>query len=660
MVEPLAPNTPAARTSGIDTADLDAAVRPQDDLFRHVNGAWLARTEIPADLPAYGSFMRLREESEAAVRAILEEAQQAPEGSEARKLGDAYAAFMDTERLERLGVDPISQDIMHALVVSSIDDFLLVLGRLERLGLGGFLGAYVYPDLGEPDRYALYLEQSGLGLPDESYYREEQHAELREQYRAHIARMLELAEVPNPAPRAERILALETAIAKGHWTNVEAREADRTYNPHTWDELAARFPGIDLEGWMLELGAPQGAFDRVILREPSFADHLATLLVAERLDEWRDWLIWRIVAQHAALLTPEISAANFDFFGKTLQGTPQQRERWKRGVAHVEGMLGEAIGREYVARHYPPTAKARMEELVANLIAAYRDSISMLEWMTPATREQALAKLERFVTKIGHPERWRDYSALEIDPRDLFANARRSAMADAAYEYAKLGGPVRRDEWLMTPQTVNAYYSPGENEIVFPAAILQPPFFDADADDAANYGAIGAVIGHEIGHGFDDQGSKYDGDGRLRDWWTDADREAFADRTKALIGQYDALVPAGLEQHVNGALTIGENIGDLGGLGIAWKAYQASLGGEEPPVIDGLTGAQRFFLSWASAWRSKPRKEYAEMLLAVDPHSPAEFRCNQIVRNLDAFHETFGTTPEDGLWMAPEERVVIW
>lgn len=652
----------AERTSGINTSDLNAQIRPQDDLFRHVNGAWIERTEIPDDLPAFGSFIELREASQDAVRVILEEAQSAPEGSEARKLGDAYAAFMDEDRLKELGLDPIAGDLMRVLVISSIPEFLQVLGTLERVGIGGFLGAYVYPDLGNPERYALYLTQSGLGLPDESYYREEQHAELREQYLAHIERMLTLAEVPHPDERAARVMALETAIAKGHWTNVEAREADKTYNPMTWDDFAARFPGIDLTIWRDQLGAPEGAFDEIVLREPSYADHLASLLTEEHLDGWRDWLVWNIVAGSAALLTPELSAANFDFYGNTLQGTPEQRVRWKRGVGHVEGLLGEAIGKEYVARHFPPSAKARMEELVENLYAAYRSSISTLEWMTEDTRKAALEKLQKFVAKIGHPDRWRDYSALEIKATDLIGNARRAAIHEADYEFAKLGGPMRRDEWMMTPQTVNAYYSPGENEIVFPAAILQPPFFDEQADDAANYGAIGAVIGHEIGHGFDDQGSKYDGDGRLRDWWTDADREAFTERTKSLIDQYSALTPEGIDVQVNGELTIGENIGDLGGLGIAWKAYVASLGGDvaSAPVIDGLTGAERFFLAWAQAWRSVQRLEFKRMLVAVDPHSPAEFRCNQIVKNMDAFAEAFGVQPGDGLWLDPAERVSIW
>ena len=457
------------------------------------------------------------------------------------------------------------------------------------------------------------------------------------------------------------MLELETAIASHHWDNVTSREADLTYNPTTREELLARFEGIDLAGWMQELQAPEGVLDRFILRQPSFADGLAGLLVEERLDEWRDWLLWRIVSTYAAVLSPDLSAANFDFYGKLLTGAQQQRDRWKRGVGHAEGMLGEAIGREYVARHFKPEAKARMDDLVDDLMGAYRDSIAQLPWMTDETKARALEKLEKFTPKIGYPSKWKDYSDLVVVRGDLVGNVRRSAVFEADREFAKVGEPVDRELWLMTPQTVNAYYNPSNNEIVFPAAILQPPFFDASGEVAANFGAIGAVIGHEIGHGFDDQGSKYDGDGNLVDWWTEADRTAFEEHTGSLIAQYQGLVPEGVEQgEVNGELTIGENIGDLGGLGIAWKAYLRHLDGAEPPVIDGMTGAQRFFLSWAQAWREIRRPEMLQMLLAVDPHSPAEFRCNQIVRNLDPFYAAFGVGEQDALWLPEGERVEIW
>ena len=655
--------TPAASTprSGIDPEGFDRTVRPQDDLFRFVNGTWLRDTEIPASLPSYGAFMELHEDAECIVREILEASADAAPGTEARKAADAYAAYMHEEHLRKLGTEPIATDLMQALVVSSIDEFLLVLGRREFEGLGGFLSAYVYPDADDPEQYALYLEQAGLGLPDESFYREEQYAPIREQYLAHIERMLALAEVSRPDERAANVLRLETAIASHHWDTVASRDATKTHNPRTWAEITAVFEGIDLDGWRGELRAPAGAFDRVILRQPSFLEGLAGLLVDERLDEWRDWLLWHLVLSSAGLLTPEISAANHEFYGGVLQGTPEQKERWKRGVAHAQSLLPHAVGKEYVARTFSPDAKARMLELVDRLLEAYRDSITNLAWMTPATRERALEKLGLFVTKIGYPDRWRDYDDLVIHASDLVGNAKRASIFETAYEFGKLGGPVRRDEWLMPPQMVNAYYSPGENEIVFPAAILQPPFFDLEADDAANYGAIGAVIGHEIGHGFDDQGSKRDGYGRLVDWWTDEDRTAFEARTASLIGQYAALSPEGADgQTVNGELTIGENIGDLGGLGIAWKAYLASLDGAAPPVIDGLSGAERFFFAWATAWRRKGRPENTKLLLQVDPHSPAEFRCNQIVRNMSAFADAFGVREGDALWLAPEERVTIW
>ncbi|WP_282824848.1 M13 family metallopeptidase [Gulosibacter sediminis] len=647
--------------SGIDSGSFDQDVRVQDDLFRHVNGAWLRETEIPADKSGYGSFHQLADEAEVAVREILEEHADAEPGTPLRKAADAYAAFMDEELLTRLGAEPITQDIMQALVVSSIEEFLWVLGRQERQGVSGFATMYVIGDVGDPDTNILYAEQGGLGLPDESYYREEQYAPIREAYVAHIDRMLRLVDVPNPEGRAQRIFDLETEIAKHHWDVVRTREADQTYNPTTLDEFLAKFEGLDMRGWLQELQLPQGALDRFVVSEPSFFEGVATLLTEDRLDAWRDWLTWRIALGYSAVLSPEISSANFEFYGTTLQGVPQQRARWKRGVAHVEGLLGEVVGEEYVRRHFKPEAKSKMDALVADLLAAYGDSITELEWMGEDTKRKALEKLAKFTPKIGYPVKWLDYSQLEVSPRDLVGNVRRSTVVETERVYARIGKAVDRDLWLMTPQTVNAYYLPNQNEIVFPAAILQLPFFDEHRDAAANYGAIGAVIGHEIGHGFDDQGSKYDGDGRLVDWWTESDREAFEQHTASLIGQYSALTPAELDgETVNGELTIGENIGDLGGLGIAWKAYLRHLDGAESPVIDGLTGAQRFYLSWAQAWREKRRPEYMKMLLAVDPHSPAEFRCNQIVRNLTPFYEAFEVGPDDALWLDEADRVEIW
>jgi putative endopeptidase len=645
--------------SGIPVDELDPSIRPQDDLFRHVNGRWLARTEIPADRASYGSRLILVEEAEKAVREIVEEASSAPEGSEERKFGDLYASFMDAGRAEQLGWQPISESLAVASAVSSVAELLETLGRLELLGVGGLYHLFVDTDPGNPERYLVFFEQAALSLPDESYYREERFAGVREAFAGHVQRMFELAGLPDADVAAKRVFALETAVAKHHWDNVASRDLEKTYNLFTWaDALSA---GPDLRRWLAVLEAPAGAFEEIVLRQPSFSTGLASLLTEEHLPAWRDWLCWQVIHAAAGYLSEAFVQEDFDFYGRTLTGTPELRERWKRGVSLVEEAMGEAVGRAYVARHFPPGAKARMDVLVANLIEAYRQSIEQLEWMGDETRRRALEKLGKFTPKIGYPVRWRDYSSLSIDPADLMANVRAAHAFEFRRELAKIGKPVDRNEWFMTPQTVNAYCNPGMNEIVFPAAILQYPYFDPDRDDAANYGAIGMVIGHEIGHGFDDQGSKYDGDGRLTDWWSAADRQAFEARTRSLIGQYNALSPKQApDQHVNGALTIGENIGDLGGLGIAWKAYLVSLHGEQAPVIDGLTGAQRFFLSLARTGRHKARDEELIRLLAIDPHSPIEFRCNQTVRNLDEFHRAFGVDATDELWLEPAARVRIW
>jgi putative endopeptidase len=462
---------------------------------------------------------------------------------------------------------------------------------------------------------------------------------------------------------AARVMALETTLAAGHWDRVTDRDATKTHNPMSLAELAASAPEFDWAAWVEALGSRP--FERVIVREPSYAQAFARAWAEADARAWSDWLLWRVVHSRAPYLSSDIVEENFDFYGRTLTGAEELRERWKRGVSLVEGVLGEAIGKIYVARHFPPEHKASMERLVANLVAAYRESIGALGWMGEATRARALAKLEAFTPKIGYPSKWRDYSGLVLDPDDLLGNVRAASAFELDYELGKLGRPVDREEWFMAPQTVNAYYNPGLNEIVFPAAILQPPFFDAGADAAWNYGGIGAVIGHEIGHGFDDQGSKYDGTGRLADWWAPQDRAEFERRTAALIAQYDAFSPAQLDgsHHVNGALTVGENIGDLGGLAIALKAYRIALaaeGVEEGPVIDGLTGLQRVFLSWARIWRIKARDEEMIRLLSIDPHSPEEFRCNGVVRNVDEFAAAFDVQPGDALYLAPEERVRIW
>ncbi|MDH6235508.1 M13-type metalloendopeptidase [Cryobacterium sp. CG_9.6] len=653
--------TDQVSASGIDRTELDPETRPQDDLFRHVNGKWISRSEIPADKARWGSFTLLAEESEKAVRDIIVEAQSAETGTLERKFGDLFTSFLDEERIEALGATPLVADLATVDAITSISELLADLGRLERAGVSGAFHLFVDNDPGDPERYRVFIEQGGLGLPDESYYREEKFASIREAYVPFVERMFTLAGLDQAADRAQRVFELETELAVHHWSKVETRDSEKTYNLRTWGQVSALAAGADIDLWLEGIDAPAGTLDEVIVREPSFIVGLAATMTEERLEAWQDWLRWQIIRSSASYLSGDFVETSFDFYGRTLSGTPQLRERWKRGVSLVEGALGEAVGRIYVDRHFQPSAKESMDVLVEHLVEAYRQSISTLEWMTEETRGRALEKLTKFTPKIGYPVKWRDYSNLEMTPDDLIRNIRATNEFEFQRELGKIGKPLDRDEWFMTPQTINAYYNPGFNEIVFPAAILQFPFFVAERDAAANYGAIGAVIGHEIGHGFDDQGSKYDGDGRLTDWWTEEDRAAFEQRTSSLIAQYDGLFPLQVpEHHVNGALTIGENIGDLGGLSIAWKAYLLSLEGAEPPVVDGLTGAERFFFSWAQAWQMKLRDAEAIRLLSIDPHSPNEFRCNQIVRNLEPFYAAFGVTEADALWLAPEERVTIW
>ncbi|TQF69082.1 peptidase M13 [Rhodococcus spelaei] len=649
--------------SGIDLTHLDGGIRAQDDLFVHVNGKWLDDYDIPADRAVDGAFRTLYDQAEVDVRAIITEAADTGGGlgSDAQRIGDLYRSFMDAEAVERARLDPIAGELGAVDGAADLSALAGLLGSLQRTGVSGAIGNYVDTDAKNSARYLVHLTQSGISLPDESYYREDSYAEIRDAYLAHVQRMLELAGRPDPAGAARRILDLETAIAAAHWDVVKRRDAELSYNLVTLDDLAHDNPGFDWAAWVSGLGGASETFAEIVVRQPSFLTSLTALWTQRPLDDWKTWAAWKVIHSRASYLTEALVAEDFAFYGKTLSGTEVNRERWKRGVSLVEDLLGEAVGKLYVERHFPPQAKARMQELVANLQEAYRRNISELEWMSPDTRQAALAKLEKFTPKIGYPDKWRDYSGLEISPDDLVGNYRRGYAADHDRDLAKLGGPVDRDEWFMTPQTVNAYYNPGMNEIVFPAAILQPPFFDADADDAANYGGIGAVIGHEIGHGFDDQGAKYDGDGNMVDWWTDADRSEFGKRTKALIEQYNEFEPKALPGHkVNGEFTIGENIGDLGGLSIALVAYGIALGADSAPEIDGLSGLQRVFFGWAQVWRTKARNEEAIRRLAVDPHSPPEFRCNGVVRNLDTFHEAFGVTPGDALYLEPELRVRIW
>ncbi|RFZ09260.1 Neutral endopeptidase [Mycobacterium marinum] len=662
--------TYAAVRSGIDLSHVDPDARPQDDLFGHVNGRWLKEYDIPADRATDGAFRHLFDRAEEQVRELIIEASQqgAATGTDEQRIGDLYASFLDEETVERVGLQPLHDEVTAIDDAADRDALAAAIGALQRTGMGGGVGLYVDTDSKDSTRYLMHFSQSGIGLPDESYFREERHAAVLAAYPGHIARMFSLVfggDSTDHADVAARIVALEAKLAAAHWDVVKRRDAELTYNLRTFAELQTEGSGFDWTGWVTAVGTTPAAVAELVVRQPDYLRTFASLWTSESLEDWKCWARWRLIRARAPWLTSDLVAEDFEFYGRRLTGAEQIRDRWKRAVALVESLTGDAVGKLYVQRHFPPDAKDRVDKLVANLREAYRVSITDLDWMTPQTRERALTKLAKFTTKVGYPVRWRDYSKLVIDRGDLYGNFRRGYAVDHDRELAKLGGPVDHDEWFMTPQTVNAYYNPGMNEIVFPAAILQPPFFDAQADDAANYGGIGAVIGHEIGHGFDDQGAKYDGDGNLVDWWTDADRTEFAHRTKALIDQYEAYVPRDLAAsegppHVQGAFTVGENIGDLGGLSIALLAYQLSLQGKRAPVIDGLTGVQRVFFGWAQVWRTKSRDAEAIRRLAVDPHSPPEFRCNGVVRNLDAFYDAFDVAEDDELFLTPQSRVRIW
>ncbi len=647
---------------------MNPAVRPQDDLFGHVNGRWLDTTEIPADRSSWGPFVMLADEAEQHVKEIIEQlAQDAVSGTaeddDAKKIGDLYACFMNEQRIEALGAEPI-QPLLRAIgQLRDVRDLGAFLGEFERLGGAGIFGTYINTDARNSDRYLVHLTQGGLGLPDESYYREEKFEEIRTAYLAYTERLFDLAGYPDAAAAARTVLDVETKLAVGHWERAETRDVIKTYNLMSADELEALCPAFDWSAYVTTMGGDDQTLAEVVVRQPSYLEHLSSTLDEVPLEDWKHWLAIRVVRSAASYLSTPFVEANFDFYGRTLNGTPELRARWKRGVGLVEGALGEAVGKQYVAKYFPPQSKQMMDELVANLLGAYRASIEKLDWMGEETKRRAYEKLDTFRPKIGYPDKFRDYSKLIIDPDDLIANTAAISAFETDYELAKIGAPVDRDEWFMLPQAVNAYYNPGTNEICFPAGILQRPFFAPDADPAENYGGIGAVIGHEIGHGFDDQGAQYDGHGNLNDWWTTEDKAAFEVKSAALIEQYNGFEPRTLPgERVNGALTVGENIGDLGGLTIALKAYLISLGDDTSDLEQdeaGLTGPQRLFLNWAYVWRTKRRLEQEQQFLTIDPHSPAEFRAN-IVRNLDEFHEAFGTVEGDGLWLDPEQRVRIW
>lgn len=660
--------TPAAENITSQENHRDENVRPQDDLYRHANGAWLNTAQIPADQGTYGSFMALRDDSEEAVRAIIESAQEevreAGGEADARKLriANIYTSFMDEERIEASGVEPIRNDITSIYATTNINDLIKLAGSFYRRGVSGFLQAGASSDAGAPERNLLTFIQGGLGLPDESYYREEQFAELRTEYVEHLSRLLTLGGIEAADAAAESVMELETVLASHHWDRVKCRDAQARYNLMTNVQLLELIPS--LAHWFEGADIAEKYYSEVDVWQPSYLTGLEEALQGTEVATWQHWLAVQLIRSNAPYLSSAFVNENFDFYSAKLSGVQELRDRWKRGVAFTEGAVGEDIGQLYVAEHFPQRSKDKMEALVANLTDAYRISIGDLEWMSPATKEKALEKLSMFRSKIGYPNEWIDYSPINTVPDNVISNIAASNEFDFLRELKKIDDGVDRELWFMYPQTVNAYYHPLLNEIAFPAAILRFPFFDADRDAAANYGAIGAVIGHEIGHGFDDQGSQFDGTGELKNWWTDEDRAAFETLTGKLVDQYDALVPPEApEHHVNGKLTLGENIGDLGGLGIAYTAYKLDLaakGIELDEVIDGLTGDQRFFYSWAECWRTLMRPETMINRITTDPHSPGEFRCNQVPKNMDAFHEAFGTKPGDGMWMAPEDRVKIW
>ncbi|MFC5369519.1 M13 family metallopeptidase [Arcanobacterium bovis] len=655
-------------------AKLNQDIRPQDDLYRHVNGAWLEVAEIPADQASTGTFIDLRNASEARVKAIIDELTDGEAKSDdAQKIADLFSSFMDEARIEGLGAGPLLHDL--ELIASAQDkaELAVAVARLGVTGVDMPFGITIEADRNNPSEYITWIFQSGIGLPDESFYRSPEYAELLEAYKEFVPTLYSLAlehDDEQAQLAAQRIIDIETKIASSHFTAVEARDAEKTNNVMSIDEFIASAPGFEWNAAFEVLGLTAEKAPELLIYTPRALTGFAQTWNDADLEALRDYLRWLVIRARAPYLSSAIVQANFSFYGQVLSGQEEIRERWKRGVQLVDAVLGEAVGKEFVARHFPPEYKAQMEQLVDDLLAAYKESITDLDWMTEETKAKALAKLATFVTKIGYPDKWRDYSELVITADDLVGNMRHAAEFEHWHHIEKLGKDVDRGEWHMYPQTVNAYYNPVANEIVFPAAILQPPFFDPNADAAWNYGGIGAVIGHEIGHGFDDQGSKYDGEGKLNNWWTEQDREEFEKRTKALVDQYEAYVPAQFAPdspfHVQGELTLGENIGDLGGLTIALKAYNIAMkragfdSAAAVPEIEGYNGIQRVLLAFARIWQEKRRNEAMVQSVATDPHSPAEFRCNGVIKNVDAFAEEFDVREGDALYLAPEDRVRIW
>ncbi|MDJ0701062.1 MAG: M13-type metalloendopeptidase [Woeseiaceae bacterium] len=647
--------------SGIVLENMDKSVRPGDDFFSFVNGAWVEKTELPADKPSFSVFSSLNDVAQENVKAIIERSATGDfaKGTDEQKVGDLYKSFKDWDTRNARGTEPLQPELDRIAAIASYEDLAVYFGGAVKRGLDAPFGLAQFADMRDPEYYGIYMFQSGLGLPDREYYftDDEKSQALRDKYLEHIEKMFALAGLPDGAQAAQSIMQLETAMAEQQMKKEDTRNWAANYNKVAVSDLGELMPNFNWDVYFEELGAPD--LDSVIVIMTDYQKALDSIIQSTDLETWKTYLTWSALNQTASRLTEDLDKQNFEFYGKALSGTEEQRPLWRRGVNIVNGTLGEVVGKVYVKEHFPPEAKERMMELVGNLIKAYEVSIKDLEWMTEETRAQALDKLSKFTPKIGYPDVWKDYSKLEIDSKDLYGNLERAALVEHQRALDRQGGPVDRTEWAMTPQTVNAYYNPTLNEIVFPAGILQPPFFDLEADDAVNYGAIGAVIGHEIGHGFDDSGSRFDGDGVLRNWWTDDDRNEFEKRTGKLVEQYNAFAPFD-DLNVNGEFTLGENIGDLGGISIGLLAYEMSLEGEEPPVLDGFTGIQRVFLGYGQVWRNKYREEALRLQIGTDPHSPAMYRTNGAVRNVPEFYEAFEVAETDELYLPPEERVKIW
>ena len=658
--QPAAEQKPAL-VSGIDISGMDTSVKPGDDFFTYVNGTWVKETEMPADKSRYGLFDVLRDESQDNVKVIIERSANGDfeKGTDEQKVGDMYKSFLAWEARDAKGIEPLQPELERIAAIADHDDLAVYFAETVKRNLDAPFGLGQFADFKDPNYYMMIVAQSGLGLPDREYYFKEgdDSVAIRSKYVEHIAKMHDLAGLPGGPEAAQTIMALETRLAAEQMKKEDVRNWTENYNKVALEDLPALMPNFNWDGYVNEVAIQD--VGSVVVFMTDYMKALDSIITETDLDTWKTYLTWSALNQSAARLTRELDEQNFAFYGTALSGTEEQQEDWRRAVNTVNGTLGEVVGKVYVKEYFPPEAKERMLELVGNLVKAYEKSIKELDWMGEETKAEALDKLSKFTPMIGYPDKWRDYSALDIEANDYYGNMERAALAEYRRILDRQGGPVDRKEWGMTPQTVNAYYSPPLNQIVFPAAILQPPFFNLAADDAVNYGAIGAVIGHEIGHGFDDSGSTFDGDGVMRNWWTDEDRAEFEKRTGALISQYDAFMPFD-DLAVNGEFTLGENIGDLGGITIGLLAYEMSLNGETPPVIDGFTGEQRVFLGFGQVWRGKIRDEELRRRIATDPHSPAVYRTNGPVRNVPEWYEAFGVTEADALYLPPAERVKIW